>query len=259
MIHPLSVQLKASAAMTPKQLYWYYGPVVSNVQVNPIYYTGSSQISLQSSITDFYQKMSGSSYIAWLTEYYTGDDIGPGTLKGSINLQNAPSVVDDTAIQQLLLSLASQKKIQPNQDSYYPFHLGPGVDATKNGYKSCVGFCAYHGTVKIDGNYIPYSVIPDLTKCPVVCSGLSDPFQATTFLSSSLLAASIVNPGIGLMNSWGPPLGWVDPYHGEIGSMCFSSGATKLEISGSVFTVAKLWSNVQGACVVGSGSQSYVI
>ncbi|KAJ3317062.1 hypothetical protein HDV06_002096, partial [Boothiomyces sp. JEL0866] len=148
-----SLEKRASAKLT-----YYGGPVISNVEVHPIFYGGNS-VQYKTQINAFYKGVVNSSYYDWLKEYNTKNQtIGRGTFGGSIDYTTSlkSSLDDQNDIQPLLTSLADAGKIKPNSNTYFPIHFQPNVDITQGGSASCQVFCAYHGTIAYKGGYIFY-------------------------------------------------------------------------------------------------------
>jgi len=138
----------------------------------------------------------------------------------------------------------------PNANTYYPVHFPAGVTITApDGSKSCVVFCAYHGTYVRNGVNVNYGVIPDQGGgCAGGCGSNAQRVNNLDAVSSAELADVATDPAVGLATTFGPPLGWYDPNLGEIGSICTGHGTT-VGRDGVTYTVQLLWSAVTGTCV----------
>ncbi|KAJ3316555.1 hypothetical protein HDV06_003230, partial [Boothiomyces sp. JEL0866] len=85
-------------------LKYYGGPVISNVEVHPIFYGGNS-VQYKTQINAFYKGVVNSPYYDWLSEYNTkSQKIGRGTFGSSLDITTGlkTSLDDDTDIQPLL-------------------------------------------------------------------------------------------------------------------------------------------------------------
>ncbi|KAJ3268453.1 hypothetical protein HDV01_002732 [Terramyces sp. JEL0728] len=208
------------------KLTYYGGPVISNVEVHPIFYGGSS-VQYKSQINAFYSGVVNSAYFDWLSEYNTKTQtIGRGSFGGSIDVtDNLQSSLDDqNDIQPFLTALADAGKIQPGANTYFPIHFKSGVDITQGGSGSCEVFCAYHGTIAYNGGYIFYGVIPDQGGS---CAG-----------------------AVGLATANAAPLAWYDSNNGEIGDICNAQQGKITGGDGKTYTVQTEWSNKKKSCIV---------
>ncbi|KAJ1565421.1 hypothetical protein HK405_012393, partial [Cladochytrium tenue] len=194
-----------------------------------------------------------------MTEY----GIGRGSYSGSYSITtNIKTKLDDVAdLQPLLLGLVASGVIKPTANTYYPIHFAPGVSITQGTDASCVTFCGYHGTIDISksyaaAKYLYYGVIADQTgSCFGGCGSSVNPLDNAQSVASHELAEMVTDPAVGLATTVGPPLGWYDANNGEIGDICNAIQFT-MTIGSAQYTLQKLWSNQQNACV-SSPASSY--
>src|SRR5690242_13096860 len=92
--------IQNASAPSGAKLVYYGGPVISNVKVIAIFWNNS--VPSQSTITSFYQTITQSAYLEWLSEYNTqSQTIGKGSLVQSYVDTGAPSstALTDTQVQ----------------------------------------------------------------------------------------------------------------------------------------------------------------
>ena len=234
------------------------------------------------SIASFYSGITDSTYIDSMSEYSTtGKPQGTsGTnqtiARGVFDTQVAitPSAandpfratnhtIDDSQIQAELDAQITKGSLTPPQTdgqtnivTLYALYFPHGVSITLDGHTSGVtgGFCAYHGTTSSPEAY--YSVLPDFTTdgMSTGCGNNPTEVQNVTAVSSHELAEAITDPEVGLASALSKPLAWYDPNpnpaHGENGDICNGIDATTTGGDGATYTVQKIWSNRQNACVV---------
>jgi hypothetical protein len=243
---PLHDASKVSDAIQPAitaHLNYYGGPVLKNVNVYPVFWNSSTK--LQPNINAFYPAVVGGSPLYAMLNQYSG--IGSGTASAGYVDSNATKSVRDSAVQSRLNTLFSQNKLPaPSANNYYPVHFPSGMTITApDGSRSCVVFCAYHGTYVRNGVNVNYGIIPDIGQsgCNGGCGG-STVTNNTDSVASHELVEATTDPAVGLATVYGPPLAWYDPNNGEIGDICNANqGST------AGFTVQKEWSNAANACV----------
>jgi hypothetical protein len=97
---------------------------------------------------------------------------------------------------------------------------------------------------------------PDYTgACADLCGFVANDTTASiTTASSHEMVEAITDAAIGLATAFGPPLGWYDKTHGEIGDICEVQSQGQ-KVAG--FYVQTGWSNAQGKCVI-SGTSACV-
>jgi hypothetical protein len=262
-------------------LTYYGGPVVSDADVAIVRWGTSTFLpevagTASPGFDAFFSDVPASSYIAWLTEYNTTmgggtqQHIGYGGYIGSYDITPSTSAatVDDATIQSDLLARVGDGTLpapgqftdpQGYNNAVYAVFFPSGKTITEQGATSGVDFCAYHSSTAatVNGVHLRYMVLPDDENSNFRggCSsaqGQTD-FQIMQSYTSHELAETITDPDVGLdtNNSLGPPLAWYENAQtgGEIGDICNAQGGT-VDAFGDTFTVQKLWSNADDACIV---------
>lgn len=239
--------------LSAKTLTYYGGPVLQHVNVVPVYW--NSSVANQSQLNAYYAGVTNSAYFDWLKEYNTSSpaqSIGRGTAQAGYVDNRSTTSVTDAQIQAELNYLFSNNLIpQPNANNYYAVHFVKNQSITgSDGSKSCVQFCAYHGTYVRNGVNVYYGVLPDVSSsgCAGGC-GASTAFNNETSVASHELIETVTDAAVGIANVYGPPLGWYNATYGEIGDICNGSQGTILGGNGTTYTVQKEWSNVKQTCV----------
>jgi hypothetical protein len=243
-----------AANVTPRiaGLTYFGGPVLINVDVHPVFWNSTTK--LQSNINAFYPAVigSGSSLYTSLLPQYTnaaGAHIGTGTAVAGITDTKTTASVSDAQVRTELNNLFAASRLPlPNANRYYPVHFPSGMTITApDGSRSCVQFCAYHGTYVRSGVNVNYGIIPDIgqTGCAGGCGG-STVTNNTDSVASHELVEATTDPAVGLATTFAAPLAWYDRVdNGEIGDLCNGQQSTA-----AGFTVQKEWSNRAGACTV---------
>jgi hypothetical protein len=239
--------------VSARTLRYYGGPVVQNVAVHPVYWNSSVQN--QSSLSAFYSALVKSTEMTFLSQYDTtspAQTIGNGTFTAAHVASQTGTSVTDTEVQSFLTSAFTAGTLpKPTSNTYYPVHFPSGVSISDgSGNTSCVQFCAYHGTGTYNGQDFYYGVLPDLSQsgCAGGCGG-STVVNNETSVASHEFAETVTDPAIGLATTYGPPLGWYNANYGEIGDICNGQQTTAVLGDGKSYTVQKLWSNKNSACV----------
>ncbi len=235
------------AAGTAPHLTYFGGPVLQNVKVVTLFWRNT--VNNQTQLSSFYSTITHSAYFSWLTEYNTASPhqtIGFGSLFRSVVDPASPSSanISDAQIQAEISRLIGAGTLPaPDANTLYMTHFPAGISITQGGSRSCVQFCAYHGTFKRNNVNVYYGVIPDMSGgCARGC-GNSTYFNNTTSVSSHELIESVTDAAVGLATTFGPPLAWYDRTNGEIGDICNGQQA---QVAG--FTVQLEWSNSQNRC-----------
>lgn len=216
------------------------GPLLSNVQVQAIFWGAGWQQAAQSAlipkIGQFFTFILASQLLDFLAEYgVAGKPIGHGQYLGSVTT-TAPTLgttVSDAQIQQALQGWIQNHTVaQPNANTLYFIYLPPGVVSTQSGQSSCVQYCGYHNHI---GSTIFYAVEPFLN-----CAGCtygSGVFDSLTKVSSHELCEAITDPAL---NAW-----WDNSTGNEIGDIC-NGGITTL----GGFVIQTEWSNALNTCSI---------
>ncbi|HEX2686993.1 MAG TPA: hypothetical protein VHN14_10265 [Kofleriaceae bacterium] len=190
--------------------------------------------------------------LAWYDQVNNGEigdlcnGFGSG-VAGIIDTKSAANVTDAQMQTELNRLFTAGTLSSPNADTCYPVHFPSGMAiAAPDGSKSCVQFCAYHGTYVRNGVNVNDGIIPDIGQagCNAGCGG-STVTNNTDAVASHELVEAATDPAVGLATVIGPPLGWYDAVdNAELGDLC-----NGLQGSSSGFTVQKVWSNAACACV----------
>ncbi len=235
------------SAEATAHLNYYGGPVLTHVNVIPVYW--NSSVAYQSNLNSFYADVPGSStiYSTLLTQY---SSIGTGTRGTPYIDTKATGTFTDAQVQAELNRLFTAGVIPaPSANNYYPVHFPTNVTITaSDGTKSCVTWCAYHGTYVRNGVNVNYGIIPDQGGgCAGGCGSNSLRVNNLTSVSSHELVEATTDPAVGLATTYASPLAWYDPTYGEIGDICNAQQAT-ITANGISYVVQKEWSNSKAAC-----------
>ncbi|ORY40833.1 hypothetical protein BCR33DRAFT_827655 [Rhizoclosmatium globosum] len=241
-------------AAASAHLTYYGGPVISNVEVHPIFY-GDAQY--QSQTNAFYAGVVQSSWYDVFAQY----NVNRGSAVPGFSVAATSTTLDDVNdIQPFLTNLIQTGQISPTANTYYPIHFAPGISITQGGGASCSVFCAYHGTIDISSlnvgtQYLFYGVIPDQGgSCAGGCG--SNPSQMNNMFSvaSHELAEAVTDAAVGVSTNIGAPIAWYDQTNGENGDICNAQQGTTVGGDGVTYVVQKTWSNANNACVAAASS-----
>ncbi|KAI8610001.1 hypothetical protein BC830DRAFT_1085077 [Chytriomyces sp. MP71] len=245
----LQVDAPVSAHLTN-----YGGPVITNVEVHPIFYGAANY---QSQLNSFYKGVVQSSWYDILAQY----NVYRGSAVNGIPVSAAKNSLDDANdIQPFLINLVKTGQIQPNANTYFPIHFAPGISITQGGSASCQVFCAYHGTIDISSlgagtQYLYYGVMPDQGgSCAGGCGSNPSTVNNLFSVSSHELAEAATDAAVGVATNVGSPLAWYDQTNGEIGDICNAQQGTTVGGDGVTYVIQTQWSNSANACVA-SGSK----
>ncbi len=139
----------------------------------------------------------------------------------------------------------------PTAHAYYPVHFNAGVSVSDTGgAKSCVTWCAHHGTYTRNGVNVNYGIIPDQGgSCSGGCGSNAQRFNNLTSVASHELVEATTDPAVGLATTYAPPLVWYNKTYGEIGDICNAQQAT-ITVGAASYVVQTEWSNASNACKV---------
>ena len=246
-----------------------YEPEVQNAGTSP-------------SVASFYGGVTNSSYLDSMAEYSTTGNpqgvagtnqtirrgvfdqqviITPSAANDPFAASNPTHTLDDTTqIQaEIKAQITARTLPRPGTDStgklttlyavYFPHNVLIKLGNQVSGAPG--GFCAYHGTTDTPEAY--YSVLPDFSTGGMSTGcGPGTEFQNVTAVSAHEMAEVVTDPEVGLAqgSTAGPPLAWYDINNGENGDICNGSDGTLTGGDGVTYTVQKIWSNRQGACVL---------
>jgi len=232
------------------QMTYFGGPVISNVEVVQVHWTGAVSNPTASSMASFFREVVYSPYLDWLSEYNTNitgfggvagtnQRIGRGTFAGVVTItpggSHSGTTLSDSDISSEIAAQIAANKLPPpskdasgNTNTYYAVFFPPGYTIhDPSGGSSCQTFCSYHSAATSGSNTLYYGVHPDFgvgSGCDVGCGNGSTLLQNLTMNASRTLVETITDPQIGLAATGNaPPVAWIDGgtvSQGEIGDMC---------------------------------------
>jgi hypothetical protein len=237
-----------------KKLTYYGGPVIKNVNVVPVYWNANT--ANQTGINAFYSAVTTGQYMTFLSQYSTtspAQTIGNGSRGAPFVDNQSTANVTDAQVQARLNALFTAGTLPaPNNNNLYMVHFPAGMQITaSDGSKSCVQFCAYHGTYVRNSQNVYYGIIPDLGSggCQSGC-GTSTVINNTTSVASHEFAEAVTDPAVGLASVFGPPLAWYNSTYGEIGDICNGQQSSAVLADGKTYTVQKEFSNKTNLCAI---------
>lgn len=261
-------------------LFYFGGPVISNVDVIQVLY-GSGSYDPQvaglatPSMANFYSDITNSAFMDFLGGQYstnvssgTGQTIGRGTFGGTFQIvpsaANDPAnngffITDDQIQAELLAQIAGGHLPAPlldasgNPNTLYMIFFPSGVTINSGEGLSCIAFCAYHGSTFNTFNLknVLYGVHPDMqagSGCDLGC-GFSTTFGNSTAVTSHEFAEAITDAEVAQAFTFGPPLAWIDPNNGEIGDIC-NGQQGQYTVNGATYTIQLEFSNAALNCVL---------
>jgi uncharacterized repeat protein (TIGR01451 family) len=275
--------LKNTSSPAGAHLFYWGGPVISNVHVVVVFWGTNVDpiVTTPGTIDQFFADITNSRYYDLLTEYSTVGVTGVGTAPTSSNqtigrgefdatVTIIPSVcpgpatctLTDNQIQaELTNQLAAGHLPAPVKDAqgiietFYMIYFPPGVHISLSGAPSCAagGFCAYHSNTS---SLVPYGVLPDFgptSGCQAPHCGGGTEFQNITAVTSHEMSEAVTDAQVGSATVFGPPLAW---YHhnppaadlAEIGDICAAQD-TEVFAGKGKYTVQTEFSNLQNDCV----------
>lgn len=237
----------ASAAPPGSHLTYFGGPVLTNISVHPVYWNANTQF--QSNLDAFYKAVTNSALFDMLSQY---SGIGRGSGVNGFIDNRTTTRVSDAAIHTELNRLFTAGSLPaPAANAYYPVHFPSGVQITApDGSRSCVVFCAYHGTYVRNGVNVNYGVIPDQGGgCAGGCGTNAQRVNNLDSVASHELIEATTDPAVGLATTFAPPLAWYDPNNGEIGDICNGQQGTTVGGDGVTYTIQLEFSNTASNCV----------
>jgi hypothetical protein len=247
---------------TPAHLNYYGGPLLANVQIEPIYLKDSQSGNTspyQAQLDGFFQEIAYGPYIPTLLGEYgvpanfnghtnPAYTIGNGSVGANdlnVSVTRHP-YIEDADIQVLISQEIDAHRTAPvSANTLYVVVTPPGDQVHMGGALSGVIFCAYHYTYVKNGQNVAYAVIPHAPDMDPGCGPGTD-FQNETSYISHEVAESITDSAVGLATAFAPPLGWYDPVgsDGEIGDI-----ANQLEFALEGWTFQEMFSNAHNANV----------
>jgi hypothetical protein len=253
-IHMLPVRgaeaVVASAAPAGAHLTNFGGPILANVHVAPLYW--NSGVQFQANLNPFYNDVPNSPLYTMLAQYGVGHGNGQA---GFVDTRATRSVSDATVQTEVLAQINAGHLPAPTANTYYPVHFPAGMNVTApDGSRSCVVFCAYHGTFAVRNSAgavvnVNYGVVPDQGGgCAGGCGGNAQRVNNLTSVASHELVEATTDPAVGLATVFGPPLAWYDPNNGEIGDICNGQQGSTTG-NGHAYTIQLEFSNAVNNCV----------
>jgi hypothetical protein len=236
------------------------GSVISNVEVQAVYWGYYVNSTVQAEIPEFYATVTNSPYMDWLSEYDTPTQtIGRGSLRGTTAIapSNHNTTLQYTDIQNELAAQIDAAHVPaPDANTLYMIHLPQGITAyDPNGHASCgnPGWCAFHYSFTHNGQSIRYGVVADMapgSACDGLCGTAPNFFNNVTAAAAHEMMEAVTDPDpiVG-------KLSWYSTTGGEIGDVC---NHELIELPGTPYIVQKEWSKQANACVV-VGPQSGVM
>jgi hypothetical protein len=250
---PLDQLPEGKAERAATTLKYYGGPVLQKANVVPVYWT--SAVNYQSNLNTFYAALTSTSFMAFFTQYNTtspAQTISAGTVAAPYVDNDTATNVTDAMVQAELNRLFTAGSLPaPTANNLYMVHFPPGVTVTDSGgSKSCVVFCAYHGTYVRNGQNVYYGIIPDQGGgCATGCGGNATPVNNLTSVVSHEYSEAVTDAAVGIATTFAPPLAWYNSSKGEIGDICNGQQGSK-SYNGATWVVQKEYSNSAHACVI---------
>lgn len=233
------------------------GPVLASPKITPVFFPG---FDYASELADMASKIGASSYWGPLAEYGVGPLVSntPITLTSN-DIQPADiGDITDADIKAWLTSRFDGTHPEfgtaPDPNTIYTLFYPPttniylsggpsGDGGTTNGQKSCSSFGGYHDDVTINGQLIPYAVLPE---CPSFGSLTKQ--DAVTSATSHELSEAATDPYPTDQTAYGQ----VDLDHiawefflggGEVGDMCAQFSSSYYTPTDLPYVVQRNWSN----------------
>jgi hypothetical protein len=266
---PILGGVPTPVAATAPHLSYDGGPVVSSIKLVHVLYGAGSYAPEISGTTAgaFFQALTNSSFIDWLSEYNTDTQggtqrIGRGSFASQLTI--TPSTGGSPDAKGLIYSYQIEKELgdqltagklpAPDANTLYVLSFPKGVKISQGFLfgSSCTqgGFCAYHDSFNQGGQSVFFAVLPDMSigsgcEAPF-CGSNPVPFNNWSAVASHEIAETITDPSVGDYR-----FAWRDPVNGEIGDICVSQQGTFVGPDGVTYTGQKLWSNQMNACIIG--------
>lgn len=253
-MQPFHVASKtADVAPAGAHLTYFGGPLLTNIHVAPLFWNAA--VRFGTNINWLYNDVPASAFYNLFAQYGIGHGNGQAAF---VDNHATVANITDAQVQAEVLAEINAGTLPPptNPNNYYPVHFPPGMNITApDGSRSCVQFCAYHGTFQVQNGAgtifnIAYGVIPDVGNagCAGGCGGNTTLNNETSVASHELVEAT-TDPDVGLATAFAPPLGWYDPNNGEIGDICNGQQGT-IVANGHTYVVQLEFSNAVNDCVL---------
>jgi hypothetical protein len=226
------------------------GPTLVNVHVAPLFW--NSGVQFQTNLNPFYNDVPNSPIFTLLSQYGIGHGDGQA---GFVDTRATRSVSDATVQAEVLTQINAGHLPAPTANTYYPVHFPAGMNVTApDGSRSCVVFCAYHGTFQVQNAAgtivnVNYGVVPDQGGgCAGGCGANAQRVNNLDSVASHELIEAVTDPAVGIATVFGPPLAWYDMTNGEIGDICNGQQGTTTG-NGHAYTIQLEFSNAASNCV----------
>jgi len=243
---------------------YYGGNVVPNAKVYAVFWTSGVDAKTQSQIGPYYQSLTNSPFMDWLTEYSTvfsggtKQYIGRGVFGGAYTITPTATAAHtctrpmpsgtvciwDTDIPtELEAQINSGALPPPDHHSVYMFHFPANyvIQSTSMG-DSCSYYCSYHSAYTRQGfGNVFFGVMPDMSAngCQAGC-GSTDPFTTLTIDASHELAEAITDADAFVNGT-----GWYDSGSastGEIADPCIETNELVTGAGGGTYSVQPAFS-----------------
>ena len=279
--HPMPMSPAPQAAPPGAHLNYLGGPVVSHASIESVYW-GSSGTYLGGSgpgeqpMTEFFQGVTDSSYMDWLNEYATTNQvrqfdlppqtIGRGSYQGQTTISpsvTATTITDDQIAGELVHQINVGAVPPPQVDAngqaqtiyalFFPENMTVKVGSMTGGEPG--GFCAYHATTLHDGVPVAYMVLPEFESHQFATGCGADPvlFNNFTAVTAHEIIETITDPAVGLVDAQTglPAVGWIDVATGEeVADICEPNHGTVVGGNGLTHVVSLEFSNTANDCIV---------
>jgi hypothetical protein len=236
------------------------GKIIANAHVAVVFWTSDVNGQAQSTMVSFYDAVLHSAYFSWLSEYsttlpishYCGNNVVPTTNQtlgpGSVYANPADQLgrwyisPSNTKVTLTLDEVATEVQAQitagalpaPDANTIYALHFPAAYNVTLNNG----GWLSYDG-YHYSENGLRIIIVPDRNDFP---------WNYYLQRASRDLADAVTDPDAPSAAAW------YQPY--EIGDACSGSNYDSfMDVDGTVYSVSKLWSNNQDACILGRATQ----
>ena len=194
------------------------------------------------SLEGFYAAVTVSDWFATLRQYSTPNQtIGLGSFKPNdvYSFENAPKgIINWTQVADQVKALIASGLVRaPTLNTYYALHFAPSAMPV-----DFISSCAYKGVFWYGplNTFVPFGVMPDIDG--TICAN-ADTFASLCSISGHELIEAVTD----IDRGWYSDIG---PGGGEIGDLCASQNGVILGSNSISYTVQKLWSNYDNACVL---------
>ena len=268
--HPMTLGPTPQSAPPGSHVGYLGGPVVSHASIESVYWGGGAYAAGtgpgELPITEFFQGVTDSRYMDWLSEYDTTNQvrlfdlppqsIGRGTYQGQTTISpstSSVSITDDDIANELVRQIDAGVVPPPQLDSvgqvqtvyamFFPENVTISAGSMVGGEPG--GFCMYHTAAILDNEFvIPYMVLPDFDSHHFAEGCGAEPVQFDNFtaVTSHEIVETVTDPA--------PSFGWVDPVTGaEVADICEQQHGTVLGGNGLTDIVSLEFSNVVNDCI----------